>query len=608
MAALKSRYRRSSRWWIHGTTLAVALALMVIFVAASSADLSGSTFESTDGNLIVNGGGAAEDWANAITAANITAGTASKQTDLTGSSSDNAFGQGAKEDGPNPSVVSGSIPPNKSDLSRFYTFTEKGSNGHRYLYLAWERTNVLGSANMDFELNQSKTIDANGVTPIRTAGDLLVTYDFTNGGSSISLGLLTWLTSASVPSVDSFATNSCFSSNSFPCWGDRIDASGAGKADGAINTGTVSDPIDPSAPRSLPGSTFGEEAIDLSLALPSVFGSNPTSCESFGSAFLKSRSSASFTAEMKDFIAPVGVSVSNCGRVLVHKTAQGSTAGQPGATFTIAPGSTSAGTTAPSSDIPAVSGHDGYYCVDNLLLSQNNATPAGYLVTETAAPSGYDVDPNSPFHNVLAVAGTCSGVSYTSAPTAQVEVVDPPQVGAIVITKTGKDKACTGAGTPAATCSAASTRLLNGAVFKLQTNDASKTDKYTSAATGSGTNSAGTVCIENVTPGTYNLHESTAPTGFFAAADSAVTIVAGTSCAGTGTHAPLAKGVSDDPKTTITVSTTPAVSGTTTSTVKCVNSSSSGGTDTGETSAVATPHETTALAPGTYTCTVVIDP
>jgi hypothetical protein len=561
-------------------TAAAAGVLVLAAIVPSLATLGGSTFESADGNLAAAGG---LDWNQAITAANINSGAASKQTDLTSSSQDNAFGQGAKEDTPSPTRVSGSIPPNKSDLSRFYTYTDKGSNDHTFLYLAWERTNVLGTANMDFELNQSRTLGANGATPIRTAGDLLVTYDFANGGSRPTLGLLTWLTAGNGDSV-----SDCFSANALPCWGARLDLDASNAAEGAINTGSVQDTIAPNAPRTLAANTFGEAGIDLTVALPDVFGPNPTACESFGSAFLKSRSSTSFTAEMKDFIAPANIAVSNCGHVLVHKTAADTGLDQGGATFSISPGQTTSGGTATSSTIPAVSGHTGYYCVDNLLLGQN--ANGGYTVTETAAPSGYNVD--GPWTNVQAVAGGCPSWT-TTAPTVQVTASDPLALGAIKITKVGKDKSCT---TVAGTCSAISERLLAGAGFELKQ---SGTVKYTSSLT----NTNGVVCVSGVTPGTYTLHESTVPTGWAAAADSSVTIAGNTTCNGTGAAAPTLKKVTDQPLTTITVSTTPQVSGTTESTVQCTPAD-----DTGDTAAVATPHTTNAVVPGTYVCTVVIDP
>ena len=39
----------------------------------------------------------------------------------------------------------------------------------------------------------------------------------------------------------------------------------------------------------------------------------------FGRAYLKSRSSDSFTAAMKDFIAPIEVNINNCGTIIIRK-------------------------------------------------------------------------------------------------------------------------------------------------------------------------------------------------------------------------------------------------------------------------------------------------
>ena len=104
----------------------------------------------------------------------------------------------------------------------------------------------------------------------------------------------------------------CFSANSLPCWGNRVNLSAAGFAEGAVNNVTVTDPI---ANVSLPAGTFGEAAINLTAA--GVFPAG--TCEAFGSAFLKSRSSASFPAELKDFIAPQPVNISNCGKIIIKK-------------------------------------------------------------------------------------------------------------------------------------------------------------------------------------------------------------------------------------------------------------------------------------------------
>jgi hypothetical protein len=263
-------------------------------------------------------------------------------------------------------VVAGSIPNQKSDLTRFYLNQEKTTDS--YLYLGWQRANTLGNANMDFEFNQNKCVlvattangvtttnpttdsvcDANRVTPTRKSGDLLVTFDFEKGGKSPVLGLLKWLVSGVAQPNGVIPTAAdCFSTNALPCWGadstsdaadnvadNRVDLSDAGYANGAVNNGfSVSDPIAPttaapfaaantSTARVLPDRTFGEAAIDLTAAQVFPVGQ----CVNFGSALLKSRSSTSFTAEMKDFIAPMPVSVTNCGSIEVTKTINGTPA------------------------------------------------------------------------------------------------------------------------------------------------------------------------------------------------------------------------------------------------------------------------------------------
>src|SRR6266508_2587180 len=195
-------------------TLIAASAFAVLFVGASSGTLSGgSTFESGDGDLVPNTTTppAAHDWnspVETITCPNTIPGSGTNcGLDLVQSQADRSLGQGSKEDNPAPTVVSGQIPPSKDDLSRFYVNKEK-VGGNDYLYLAWERSNLLGSAHLDFEFNQSTTPSANNVTPVRTAGDVLITFDF-GGSGTPDLGLLHWVTSG--------ATSQCEASNSLPC-------------------------------------------------------------------------------------------------------------------------------------------------------------------------------------------------------------------------------------------------------------------------------------------------------------------------------------------------------------------------------------------------------
>jgi hypothetical protein len=294
---LRTEYRRVRLALSLAVTATVVLTMAL--VAPGLANLAGSNFEGNDGNLVVTTAGNT-DWVNAPNRV--------RGDDLPSGNTDNSFGQGTKEDDPNVTVVTGSIPPQKSNLTRFYVANEFASNSN-FLYLAWERSNVLGSANMDFEINQQTQPNLTTTGPKtlnRTAGDILITFDFGGSGSPV-LGLLKWVTSG--------PTSQCFSANALPCWGNRVNLSAAGFAEGAVNTVTVTDPI---ANVSLPASTFGEASVNLTAA--GVFPAG--TCEAFGSAFLKSRSSASFPAEVKDFIAPQPVNISNCGTIIVKKVTQ----------------------------------------------------------------------------------------------------------------------------------------------------------------------------------------------------------------------------------------------------------------------------------------------
>ncbi|MDX6200095.1 MAG: hypothetical protein QOJ79_3246 [Actinomycetota bacterium] len=292
----------------------VALAVAVLLGAAgsllastnASANLTGSTFEGNDGNVVVNTTGNT-DWANVT-------GRHTGIDDSAGGT-DNAFGQGSKEDVAAVSVVNGSIPPNKNDLSRFYEASQQASGGDIYLQLAWERLVNIGNANLDFEINQNPTSGFNGATtgPValnRTAGDLLVTYDF-GGSGSPALGLNRWLTSGAGNTVVQ-----CFSANALPCWGRHVTLSGT-NSEGQVNNATIAEPIVSTTATLAPG-LFGEASINLSAA--GVF--TPGVCQAFGSAFLKSRSSSAFTAEVKDFVAPIPINVSNCGSITIAKVTE----------------------------------------------------------------------------------------------------------------------------------------------------------------------------------------------------------------------------------------------------------------------------------------------
>ena len=68
------------------------------------------------------------------------------------------FGNGSKENTAVPSVIDGSIPPNKSDL-KFFGVYQEGTTSTGFLNLYWSRVqDPQGTTNMDFEFNQSSTL------------------------------------------------------------------------------------------------------------------------------------------------------------------------------------------------------------------------------------------------------------------------------------------------------------------------------------------------------------------------------------------------------------------------------------------------------------------
>jgi hypothetical protein len=562
MKLLNIRHRLARRLAI---PVAAALVVSLALAYTGFANLAGSSFEGNDGNLVVNTTGNT-DWANV-------AGRV-RGDDLPSGSSDNSFGQGTKEDDANVTVVTGSIPPQKSNLTRFYVASEFASSSN-FLYLAWERSNVLGSANMDFEINklaQPNLTTTGPKTLNRSAGDLLITFDFGGSGSPV-LGLLKWVTTG--------AASQCFSANALPCWGNRVDLSGLGEAEGAVNSGTVTDPI---AGISLPAGTFGEAAVNLTAA--GVFPAG--TCTAFGSAFLKSRSSASFPAEVKDFIAPQPVNISNCGTVNIIKHTDPRGENQDFSYTSTIPSTPSTCTLDATPDSFTLNDDAGVDPTSPITAGTANTehcanVPAGtYTVTEGADPA------NFAFESLTCTAD--GGSSYTTsgrtatitvAPNGTVTCIytNQRQTGAIKVTKTRKHAADGPGDHPHA-----------GVSFTV--NGVSKQ-----------TDANGVACFDGLVFGTYTVHE-TVPAGYHVDAnDKQVTVDNTAACSG-DPYVGETVSFHNTPLTDVSVTVDSQVDGGTASTVTCTPDGPSGTTGANGDGTFSD----TNLEPGTYTCTVVIDP
>jgi hypothetical protein len=530
----------------------VVLGMLLAYVIPASAShpevsLPGSNFEiDTDANLKVDDPAPSIDWANV---------TETRKADIAPGPTDDSFGQGTKEDTAVPTVVDGSIPPNKSDLLNFGVYLETVGT-QNFLHMFWHRVQEpQGTTNMDFEFNQSSTLSGNGVTPVRTAGDLLVQYDLAQGGTNPVLFLSRWVTTGSA--------TQCEAANSVPCWGDKTNLTAAGDATGSINTSAIpaaeADGLGNISPR-----TFGEASLDLDAIL------GTTECAAFGSAYLKSRSSDSFTAALKDFIAPATVNINLCGSVRIIKTDDADPPNPlAGAEFTLYLDNPPIGGSRGAEDTvtthSCTTGADGTCTINN-----NTILQGAYWVVETVVPPGHDGVADQ---HVTVVAGQ----TVTVGP-----LVDPRQRGAILVTKTRKHAADGPGDHPHA-----------GVDFTV--------DGVTKT-----TDANGQACFDNLLPGDYTVHETT-PTGYKGEADKTVTVNNKAAC---GDDPFVGETVSfhNTPLTNISVSVDSQVDGGTSSTITCKASDdstvASGSTGPNGDGSVSAPD----LEPDTYTCTVVVDP
>jgi Prealbumin-like fold domain len=300
MTAMRRRFEPRRKSITLGATLALMAAALVLVIPAVAshpeASLAGSNFEiDVDANLKVDDPAPPSlDWANV---------NEIRATDKVNGTGDDSYSGGVKEDTVCPGATTDSIPPNKSDLLSFHVYREAGSGTHPgFLNLAWSRVSEpSGTTLMDFEFNQSNANCTGSPNKVRTAGDLLLEYSIDQGGARADITARTWTGSAWGAPADLDVPSATCGGN--PCAAGTINTSPipAAESDGLIAEGQKD-------PR-----TFGEAQLDLRL----IFQSNK--CASFGSAMLKSRSSDSFTSQLKDFVAPVSINLQNCGQVIIRK-------------------------------------------------------------------------------------------------------------------------------------------------------------------------------------------------------------------------------------------------------------------------------------------------
>jgi hypothetical protein len=544
--------RRVGRPTLIAIGVAVLLVSSVIQAYAShpEASLPGSNFEiDVDANLKVDDPAPPSlDWANV---------TEIRATDKVNGTGDDSYAGGVKEDTVCPGATTDSIPPNKSDLLSFHVYREPGTGTHPgFLNLAWSRVSEpSGTTLMDFEFNQSSTKCSSGPNVVRTAGDLLVEYAIDQGGSRADISARTWTGSAWGPSADLDVPSATCGGN--PCAAGTINSSSipAAESDGLIASGSKQ-------PR-----TFGEAQIDLRLLF------QPNKCTSFGAAMLKSRSSDSFTSQLKDFVAPVPINLQNCGQVIIRK--QTIPDEDPNTTLF---GYTKSFATDPVSANTFTLTDDGVKDYGKTVLFGS-----GYTVTEDVIPANWEFVSL----NCDASTGVTANIVDTTVTfdiNADTDILDCTytnklNLGAILVTKTRKHAADGTGDHPHA-----------GVNFTV--NGVTKA-----------TDANGQACFDGLAFNTYTVTE-TVPSGYVSDDDSQDVVVDNAAKCSDDPFGGETVSFHNTPLTDVSISINSQVDGGTATTVSCDNDALDGTTNPNGDGTFSTTNE----EPQVIQCTITIDP
>jgi Prealbumin-like fold domain len=549
MAALnKFRHRRIRRRWLLSGTVLVTAAVFLLVVASASGVLPGSPSKFESGNDPTLGVG------NMIinTAGNsdwisVAPGPTPGYdhiTDAAATNSDDSFTPGQKQDTSCPTIEGHKNPP-KDDFTDVASFTEVAANGDTFLYGATIRYAANGNASENIELKQGTGV------PVNCPGSNLVAR--VAGDKLIAIDYLGGGSAVQFHVLTWVTSGACFvGSHTAPCWGATVETLDPNEAEGGVSTSAFTAAQNPISGVPLVAGQFAEFGINLALSgiIPSG------SCKSFTQTVWESRSSgSSFVSSTKD-ISIEDQDINNCASVSVRKV--GSDGGsQAGVVFTLYEGPDTSGTVVGTCTVDSNG---------DCLPPFTNLQPGQYTIDETNTPPNYAKDASLPFTFTLAQ-GEDKALEFT----------DVAQLGAIKVTKTRKHAADGPGDHPHAGVS------------------------FTVGGVTQQTDANGETCFDGLAQDTYTVHEEV-PLGYHVDAnDQQVTVDNAATCADVPYGGETAS-FHNTPLTDITISVDSQVDGGTASTINCDGVTGSTGAN-GDGSVTRTD-----LEPGTYTCTVVVDP
>ena len=180
-------------------------------------------------------------------------------------------------------------------------FSNDTTNGDLWAIMAGDRYSTTGTAYLDFEFYQNAitpvapsggsngSFTTNGTACGRTVGDLLVTVEYSGGGSVDSLYFYKWEASASASCGYDWVPFTIPASNAF----------------GFANNTTVGVPYKGFGATTYTTKQFVEIAVNISSLVDGSIGSNPCTGLYFESVFVKTKSSTTSTADLKDMVMPI---------------------------------------------------------------------------------------------------------------------------------------------------------------------------------------------------------------------------------------------------------------------------------------------------------------
>ena len=192
-------------------------------------------------------------------------------------------------------------PPSKNDINHALLHQSIDAiTGDTWIVVAGDQGSSTGDRYIDFELYQ-KPVTKTFVTPTsgkfssgapaatggRTVGDILLTIQLSQGGAAAQFFVYSWQPSAASPLGYDYLA----------------EPAAAGNVYIAANTGGIVDVAYGAFGKTTYGvNTFAEAAVNLNKLIGS-FGANP--CIGIKTLFIKTKTSSSPSAQLKDFIEPI---------------------------------------------------------------------------------------------------------------------------------------------------------------------------------------------------------------------------------------------------------------------------------------------------------------